>query len=114
MLKVAHKAHPDLHAQLVDLRRYHPTLVVGGESAAPSELGFEEPIEEMDEVEQAQAMEQAKGALQEPLHLPAKSRFQRGPHVHIQFDGGSEEGRGTGGFVIIDATGREVLRAGRW
>ena len=40
------------------------------------------------------------------------TKFMRGPYVHIQFDGGSQDGHGTGGFTIIDETGRELIRAG--
>ena len=30
--------------------------------------------------------------------------------MHVKFDGGSEDGLGTGGFVIIDSEGKEVIR----
>ena len=32
----------------------------------------------------------------------------------MQFDGGSTDGVGTGGFVIVDPRGREIVRAGCW
>ena len=53
-------------------------------------------------------------ALKEPLHLPPKARFSKGPHIHVQFDGGSQEGHGTGGFVILDTEGNEIVRVGRY
>lgn len=59
-------------------------------------------------------MTMAEQALRKPLHLPPKSRFTPGPAVHVQFDGGSAEGHGTGGFVILDSVGKEVVRAGRY
>ena len=46
--------------------------------------------------------------------LPSKARFKKGPAVHLQFDGGSQGGVGTGGFVILDGAGREVVRAGKY
>ena len=44
-------------------------------------------------------------ALKTPMYLPPKARFTKGPHIHVQFDGGSQDGHGTGGFVIIDSGG---------
>ena len=41
--------------------------------------------------------------------LLAASRFQSGPFVHVQFDGGSVEGIGTGGFTIVGAQGEELI-----
>ena len=37
-----------------------------------------------------------------------------GKFVHVQFDGGSQAGVGTGGFVILDSNGDEVIRAGKY
>ena len=34
--------------------------------------------------------------------------------MHVQFDGGSTDGVGTGGFVIVDPHGKEIVRAGCW
>ena len=45
---------------------------------------------------------------------PKGSRFRKRPFIHVQFDGGSAEGVGTGGFVIIDPGGEEVIRAGKY
>ena len=50
-------------------------------------------------------MDTTERALRKPLSIPAKSRFQLGKFAHVQFDGGSEDGVGTGGFVIIDGEG---------
>ena len=59
-------------------------------------------------------MNAAETALRRPLHLPAKARFSKGPAVHVQFDGGAQDGHGTGGFVILDQDAREVIRVGRY
>ena len=59
-------------------------------------------------------MTTAERALRKPLSIPAKSRFLPGKFVHVQFDGGSEDGLGTGGFVIIDGEGKEVVRMGTY
>ena len=40
------------------------------------------------------------------------TKFVKGPYVHIQFDGGSQDGHGTGGFTIVDEAGKELVRAG--
>ena len=53
-------------------------------------------------------------ALHQPLHLPPKARFEKGPNIHVQFDGGAQDGHGTGGFVILDTEGREIVRVGRY
>ena len=57
-------------------------------------------------------MATAKRALQQPISIPPKSRFSKGKAVHVQFDGGSAAGYATGGFVILDCEGREVIRCG--
>ncbi len=46
-------------------------------------------------------MKTAEGALHVPVHLLAKARFVPGPSYHVQFDGGSQDGHGTGGFCGI-------------
>ena len=53
-------------------------------------------------------------ALATPAQLPPRSRFKTGPAIHVQFDGGSAGGVGTGGFVIVDAEGVEVVHAGKY
>jgi hypothetical protein len=87
LLKIAPKAHPELHALLIDLTQYRPKFIVGDRSAAPEELGMEaeapEAPEDLDE------MKTAEHALQKPIHLPAKARFTPGPAIHVQFDGGA-------------------------
>ena len=52
--------------------------------------------------------------LKQPMHLPPKARFVGGDSIHIQFDGGAQEGHGTGGFVILDKDEKEVVRVGRY
>lgn len=59
-------------------------------------------------------MKIAEDALRKPIHLPSKARFTKGEAIHVQFDGGSQDGHGTGGFVILDSKGNEVIRAGRY
>ena len=34
--------------------------------------------------------------------------------MYIQFDGGSEDGQGSGEFIIIDGEGKEVIRMGTY
>ena len=45
---------------------------------------------------------------------PGGSRFVPGDFIHVQFDGGSANGVGTGGFVILRSDGQELVRAGRY
>ena len=47
-------------------------------------------------------------------YTPRGSRFVPGDFVHVQFDGGSQSGIGTGGFVITTHTGQELVRAGSY
>ncbi len=112
LLKVAHKAHPSIHALLIDLMTYKPTLIVGEKTVAPAEIGMEDPARE--DPTPLEDMKKAEGALQKPIHMPPKARFQPGPHIHVQFDGGSQNGIGTGGFVILDQDQKEIIRAGRY
>ena len=59
-------------------------------------------------------MATTKRALRKPLSIPVKSRFLPEKFVHAQLDGGSEDGLGTGGFVIIDRDGKEIVRMGTY
>lgn len=116
LLKIAAKAHPELHAMLIDLQQYRPKFVVGEPPVAPPELGMvgdavgDSPLEELEITD----MIAAERALRKPIHLPPKARFSPGPAIHIQFDGGSQDGYGTGGFVILDKDRREIVQAGRY
>jgi len=112
LLKIANKANPELQAMLIDLLQYRPKLLVSEDRAAPLELGMEEPLELAEDL--LEDMTTAESALRKPLHLPAKARFAKGPATHVQFDGGSQDGHGTGGFVILDKDGREIIRVGRY
>lgn len=87
LLKIAAKAHPELHAMLIDLSQYQPRLIVGDAAAAPLELGMD--IEPAAETPPLKEMEIAERALRQPIHLPAKARFSTGPSIHVQFDGGA-------------------------
>ena len=40
LLKIAHKAHPEIHAYLIDLQMYQPTWMVDAKSVGPKELEF--------------------------------------------------------------------------
>ena len=115
LLKVAPKAHPDLQAQLIDLLQYKPKLLVGEKPVAPSELGMEHKESELPpDAALLEDMTRAEQALHRPVHLPPKARFTKGPAIHVQFDGGAQDGHGTGGFVILDKDGKEVVRVGRY
>ena len=119
LLKVSNKAHPELQALLIDLMQYKPKFLIGGKAVAPLELGMEDPPHYLPPPDppiedQVDAMAKAEEALRQPIHLPAKARFSKGPAIHVQFDGGAQDGHGTGGFVILDDGGKEVVRAGRY
>ncbi len=45
---------------------------------------------------------------------PKGSRFLPGEYIHVQFDGGSQNGVGVGGFVIVTSHGSELVRAGAY
>ena len=40
LLKIAHKAHPEIHAYLINLQMYQPTWMVDAKSVTPKELEF--------------------------------------------------------------------------
>ena len=84
--------------------------MVDARSVAPKELEFavDEDFPTPKEAASDWSLEDmatAERALRKPLSIPVKSRFLPGKFMHAQFDGGSEEGLGTGGFVIIDGDG---------
>ena len=79
LLKVAHKAHPELQALLIDLMQYQPRLLVDERHASPRELEMHEELsptlQEWAVDELLDDMTTAKAALQTPAHLPPKARF---------------------------------------
>ena len=84
--------------------------MVNAKSVAPRELEFtiNKKFPTQKEAVQDWTMEDmatTERALRKPLSSPAKSRFLPGKFMHVQFDGGSEDGLGTGGFVIINGEG---------
>ena len=50
----------------------------------------------------------------ETKHTPLGNRFYPGEFIHLQFDGGSTQGEGTGGFVLVTSEGQELVRAGMY
>ena len=113
LLKVAPRAHPELQALLIDLMQYHPKLLVDELRVAPTELDMAEEAAPRDDDWESDML-LAESALQKPVHLPPRARFAPGKAIHVQFDGGSADGVGTGGFVILDGDDNEVVRAGRF
>ena len=92
LLKIAHKAHPEVHAYLIDLQMYQPTWMVDVKSVAPKELEFsvDEKFPTQEEAVRDRTIEDmatTERALRKPLSIPAKSRFLPGKSVHVQFDG---------------------------
>ena len=106
LLKVTPKAHLELQVMLIDVQQYKPSWAVGGASAAPEELDFPSSNAgewgQLDDPVDLDDMHCAESALGK-VSLPPKARFVPGKAVHVQFDGGSQEGHATGGFVILDA-----------
>jgi hypothetical protein len=87
LLKIANKAHPEIHAYSIDLLLYRPTYVIEDPRKAPEELKMETPFEDLEDW--CDDMKTAEAALRRPIHLPVRARFVKGPHIHVQFDGGS-------------------------
>ena len=92
--------------------------MVDAKSVAPKELEFtvdeEFSMPEEAVLDWTLDMATTKRALRKPLSIPVKSRFLPEKFVHAQLDGGSEDGLGTGGFVIIDGDGKEIVRMGTY
>ena len=87
LLKITHKAHPEIHAYLINLQIYQPAWLVDTKSVAPKELEF--TIDEEFPTSEDAALDltlediaTAKRALWKPLSIPAKSRFLPGKFVH--------------------------------
>ena len=114
LLKLAGKAHPRLQAMMVDLHLYRPRLVEAAHQSAPPELHLHDAVDWEPDADLEEAAQLVQTALATPAQLPVRSRFKSGPAIHVQFDGGSTGGVGTGGFVIVDSQGVEVVRAGKW
>ena len=87
LLKIAHKAHPEIHAYLINLQMYQPTWLVDATSVSPKKLEFtvdkEFPTPEEAALDWTlEDMAMAERALRKPLSIPAKSRFLLGKFVH--------------------------------
>ena len=72
---------------LIDVMQYKPKLLVAEDRVAPKELGIEaEPVEfappEQPPVD-LKDMAITESSLKQPIHLPPKARFIKGPHIHI-------------------------------
>ncbi len=80
-MKIAHRAHPELHPLLIDLRLYKPKFVVDDAAEAPAELMMDARPEYLEAL--TEDMKTAEAALQKPIHLPVRARFVQGPHIHI-------------------------------
>ena len=93
LLKVAHKAHPELQVLLIDLMQYQPKLLVNERCAARQELEMHEELtlalEEWLVDKLLDDMIMGEAALQQPVHLSPKVRFALGKAVHVQFDRGA-------------------------
>ena len=50
--------------------------------------------------------------LARPAYIPPGTSFHKGPAAHILFDGGSAQGKGTAGYVIINSEGAEICTVG--
>ena len=50
--------------------------------------------------------------LARPAYIPPGTCFHKGPAAHILFDGGSAQGKGTAGYVIINSKGAGIYRLG--
>ena len=79
LLKVANRAHPSVHAMLIDLSAYKPKFLIKETRVAPAALGMEDLQKTLD----VEDMNQAEGALRKPMMLPPKARFSAGPHIHV-------------------------------
>ena len=64
--------------------------------------------DEPDEPVDMDAMHCAEFALGK-VSLPPKVCFVPGKVVHVQFDGGSYKGHATGGLIILDMDGVEII-----
>ena len=69
--------------------------------------GWDEPYNPVD----LDDMYSTKSALGQ-VNLPPKACFVPSKAVHVQFDGGSQEGHPMGGFMILDTDGKEAIWAG--
>ncbi len=101
---------------LIDVSCYQPELITTT-SVVPASLHWDETPDWVslaeDLLEQEEAVEVVTPALK-GQSMPRGSRFEDGPFLHLQFDGGSCSGIGSGGFVIVDPQGEEIMRGGAY
>lgn len=99
-------------AVVIDIRAYKPEFGMVPVHIYPPKLLIDS-IQGWDDVsEEIDLPTDVAGQLAEPAYVPPGARLHPGPASHILFDGGSTSGRGTAGYVIIDAEGSEVCRVG--
>jgi hypothetical protein len=106
------RLHPQLWALVADIQAYKPKLVKAPPTKQLPYLAMLESVGDWEQLEGELGAAEPTPELQEqlstPANMPRKARFTDGPAVHIFFDGGSKQGLGTAGFVILDTLEREV------
>ena len=77
-----------------------------GSSQVPESMRWEDDVEWRAQAEELIREEDELRGAREAIGATSRgTKFVSGPYVHIQFDGGSQEGQGTGGFTIVDEKG---------
>ena len=91
---------------MVDIKQYKPTFQPRTTIPYPAELALD-TLGDWEKLEEV--LPDPDLAIQEALSTPARQPrgtiLHPGPAVHVLFDGGSNRGLGTAGYVILDCEG---------
>jgi hypothetical protein len=114
LVRVAPRLHPQLWALVIDIQQYRPVWVERAPTKQLPELGMVDSVGDWALVQDDDVDPDTptRLALATPARQPSKARFHPGPAAHIFFDGGSQGGVGTAGFVILGSDNVEVERVG--
>ena len=109
------KTHLELQAMLIYIQKYNPTWLVGAASVMLQDLNFSGNTagkweDEPDKLVDLDTMHCTETALVK-VSLPLKAWFVLVTAIHMQFDGGSQEGHNTCCFVILDMGGMKIIQA---
>jgi ribonuclease HI len=115
LLKAKNHLGPELTWRIADILSWGlvPELQPAGESRMPSGWSWDPQNDwGLDEDDQPVDPGFAR-EVSAPAWVPRRGRFDSGPYVHVQFDGGAAKGGiATAGYLIVDSTGAEVVRRG--
>ena len=101
LLRSANSLHPELQIKAIDIMSYRPTFTEMKQKNYPPEL-LMDAVGNWQTFEVSEQDSELQKSLANSAYIPRGARFYKEPAVHLFSDGGSQAGKGTAGFVILN------------